>query len=542
MQRSRRTEGLARKRIVGRFRLLLLLLVALSVIAPASPLLSQQDAPTLPKPSAVLSVAQRVNDYWVANRTGAEDNAWSRAVYFTGNMAHYQMTGASRYADYAWNWAESGFDWQLHHGCSTVFADDQAAAQTYLALLDLDPERADISCVLNSIEQSMAWGWLEVDLGTVTDINRFLLHSFEDRAYKYLIDVKSNPSDPYVMVVDHSDASMGESTITSTPARYVRLRVIGAEGYSGEWVSLSELQIFGESDPTTNVALNRPVLCSSEPQAENSCTQLVDGNLATRWSASFHDNFSESSPNWWWIDALYMAAPIYAELSNLEAQGKIAGTSGYSTVLYAKYNETKDQRALFDATHALWYRDTRFLGMRTPADKPIFWSRGNGWVFAAHARLLNILPATDPHYQEYLTTFQAMANALLDTQDQAGYWNMNLVDPTHCGGPESSGTAFFTFGLAWGIKNGSLDRATYLPTLLKGWEWLAQRAVQNNPDGFVGYVQNVGDRPTCGENNPLPGPTDTADFGVGAFLLAASEVYELTREDAPALHLPLISK
>jgi rhamnogalacturonyl hydrolase YesR len=489
-------------------------------------------------------VAKRVNDYWIAHRPGLEDNQWSRAVYFTGNMAHFQMTGDRRYLDHAWTWAETASNWQLQSGCATVFADNQAAGQTYLALHDLDPQRAHLDCLLTSIEESTSWGWLEVDLGTTTDLSRVALNTFENRSYRYLVDVKISPSAPYTTVLDRSDGRPGESELAGAPGRFIRLRVVGADDYTGEWVSLTEFQIFGTPDPDTNLALNRPVVCSSEPELQNNCANVVDGNPATRWSASFPSNFSVDSPNWWWIDALYMAAPVYAGLSRLERQGVLPVKLGYSAALYAKYDETKEQRGLFNATEHLWYRDTRFLSMRSPNQKEIFWSRGNGWVLAAHARILDTLPSDDPHYQEYLSTFRAMADALRAKQDQAGYWNENLVDPNHCGGPESSGTAFFAYGIAWGINKGYLDRATFLPTVIAAWDWLSNTAVQDEPDGLMGYVQAVGDQPVCSEDSPLPGPADTTDFGVGAFLLAAGEVYQLATADVrnSALQLPLIAR
>jgi rhamnogalacturonyl hydrolase YesR len=515
--------------------------VGMMIVGSVSPILSRQGTGTLPSPQSVLAVAHRVNDYWIANRPGVEDNEWSRAVYFSGNMAHYQMTDDLRYVDHAWMWAETSFNWQLNGGCTTAFADNQAAGQTYLALHEIDPQRANLDCLLSSLEKSMSWAWLEVDLGATMNINRVALNTLEDRSYRYLVDVKSSPSAPYTMFLDRSDATVGESTIASTPARFVRLRVIGADGYTGQWVSLTEFRIFGEAEPDTNLALNLPVVCSSEPEPQNHCAHVVDGNLATRWSASFADNFSIDSPNWWWIDALYMASPVYAALSKLETEGILQSKPGYSPVLFAKYNETKEQRALYDAGEQLWYRDTRFLTLLSPNGEKIFWSRGNGWVFAAHARILDMLPVSDPHYQEYLSTFQAMADTLLNKQDQAGYWNENLADSNHCGGPESSGTAFFTYGMAWGINNQLLDRATFLPAVIDAWNWLSNTAVQSDPNGLLGYVQAVGDAPACDANSPLPGPTDTADFGVGAFLLAASEVYELVTSEAghSTLHLPL---
>ncbi|GAA1636663.1 hypothetical protein GCM10009744_27190 [Kribbella alba] len=47
-----------------------------------------------------------------------------------------------------------------------------------------------------------------------------------------------------------------------------------------------------------------------------------------------------------------------------------------------------------------------------------------------------------------------------------------------------------------------------------------------HPDGFLGYIHNVGDRPESSQ--PITYDS-TADFGVGAFLLAGSELAGLAR-------------
>lgn len=520
---------------------LVMVIAPLLTVAPAAH--GQQPPVTLPIPSEVQDVARRVNDYWIANRPGPEDNNWSRSTYFTGNMAHYQMTGDTRYLDHVWQWAEQ-FNWQLNGGCNTVFAENLTAAQIYLALYEIDPQRADLECLLTNIETSMSWGWLEVDLGAVTHINRIVLDTFQDRAYRYVVDVKESADAPYVMALDRLDGQQGESTIASTPARFVRLRVTGADGYDGLRVSLDEFQLFGEAMPNTNLALNHPVICSSEPEPQNSCANVVDGDPGTAWSAIIPDDFTIGSPKWWWVDALYVAMPVYAQLSNLEHDGTLPEKLGYSSALFAKYDETKQQRGLWDAEEGMWYRDLRFVNMPSPNGEKIFWSRGNGWAFAALARVLEILPTTDPHYQEYLATFQQMAAALIEKQDQAGFWHQNLADPDHCGGPESSGTAFFTYGLAWGINHQHLDRATYLPATIRAWEWLTETAVQDDPAGLLGYVQPVGDAPICTQEQPLPGPTTTEDFGVGLFLLAASEVVKLESSHVFdwAIYLPLMTR
>lgn len=42
-----------------------------------------------------------------------------------------------------------------------------------------------------------------------------------------------------------------------------------------------------------------------------------------------------------------------------------------------------------------------------------------------------------------------------------------------------------------------------------------------HPDGLLGYVQKVGDKPTATDYN------STGAYGIGAFLLAGSQLYQL---------------
>ncbi|NUO56362.1 MAG: glycosyl hydrolase family 88, partial [Hamadaea sp.] len=104
-----------------------------------------------------------------------------------------------------------------------------------------------------------------------------------------------------------------------------------------------------------------------------------------------------------------------------------------------------------------------------------------------------------------------------------GFWNVNLADPLHRPGPETSGTAFFTFGLAYGIRAGLLDPAIYLPAATNAWNGMTTVAVRS--DGLLGYVQGTGSNPDSSQ--PVTS-TSTADFGVGAFLLAGTELAKLT--------------
>jgi unsaturated rhamnogalacturonyl hydrolase len=211
---------------------------------------------------------------------------------------------------------------------------------------------------------------------------------------------------------------------------------------------------------------------------------------------------------WYWIDAINMSMPDFVEL------GSINKDTSYYTKMYALYSYAKYTVGLYDSKTGLWWERAAYVNTSE------HWSRGNGWVFAAHAKILSVLPTSDPHYAEYLSTFTTMAQALAACQQAGGYWNQDLTG-TDIAGPESSGTSLFLYGFAWGLNNGVLDQSTYLPVVEKAWNFLANEAIQ--PSGLFGYVQ-----PTVLVSTPPPA-TSTADFGVGAFLLAAPQVAQLTQ-------------
>lgn len=217
---------------------------------------------------------------------------------------------------------------------------------------------------------------------------------------------------------------------------------------------------------------------------------------------------------WWWADGLYMVMPVMTKLY------KITGNPLYLDKLYEYFSYAGS--IMYDSTEKLYYRDAKYVypKHRTANGKKDFWARGDGWVFAGLAKVLKDLPRNDPHRAEYITKFKGMADAIKRTQQPEGYWTRSLLDPAHAPGPETSGTAFFTYGLLWGINNGYLDKKQYTPVLKKSWAYLTGVALQ--PDGKVGYVQPIGERAIPGQ---VVDRNSTSNFGVGAFLLAACEMY-----------------
>lgn len=225
---------------------------------------------------------------------------------------------------------------------------------------------------------------------------------------------------------------------------------------------------------------------------------------------------SPAVDDWWWVDALHMSMP------NFVSAAQRHGDPAYLAKLHALYADTRNRRGLWNPTSRLWYRDVAAIGSRSPSGRRVLWSRGNGWAIAGHAKTLALLPPGDDRWPAYGGTLVAMAKALNTAQRSDGFWNMNLADPTHAPGPESSGTAFFAYGLAHGLRTGRLAPFRFRPTLARAWNGMVAKAVR--ADGSLGYVQGVASSPS----SQPPSGTATADYAVGALLLAGCEIIRMT--------------
>jgi unsaturated rhamnogalacturonyl hydrolase len=217
---------------------------------------------------------------------------------------------------------------------------------------------------------------------------------------------------------------------------------------------------------------------------------------------------------WWWADGLYMVMPVMVKLH------KVTGNPLYPEKLHEYFSYANS--IMYDSTEKLYYRDAKYVYPKHKSvnGKKDFWARGDGWVFAGLAKVIKDLPREDAHRAEYITKFKGMAEAIKAAQQPEGFWTRSILDSVHAPGPETSGTAFFTYGMLWGINNGYLDAKTYMPVVKKSWDYLTKVALQE--DGKIGYVQPIGERAIPGQ---VVDKHSTSNFGVGAFLLAACEMY-----------------
>lgn len=227
-----------------------------------------------------------------------------------------------------------------------------------------------------------------------------------------------------------------------------------------------------------------------------------------------YEAYSKNDDYWWWSDALYMVMPVMTKMY------KLTGDVQYLDKLYE--NLLYSDRIMLDQETGLYFRDARYVypNHKSVNGKKDFWARGDGWVLAGLAKVLQDLPKDYKHYKFFVDKFQRLADIVAKTQQKDGYWTRSILDPNHAPGPETSGTAFFAYGIMWGVNNGFLAKKDYKKCIDRAWQYISETAVQ--ADGKVGYVQPIGDR-------AIPGQTvdanSQANFGVGAVLLAACEYY-----------------
>jgi len=207
--------------------------------------------------------------------------------------------------------------------------------------------------------------------------------------------------------------------------------------------------------------------------------------------------------DWSWCDSFFMAPPIFVKLS------AATGDAHYREAMHPLFQDAI--AALWDEPNHLFYRD-QHLREKEPL---VFWARGNGWVLAGLARVLEGLPAGDAVRPRYEERFKTLAASIVKLQGEDGAWRADLLHPQRFPQPESSGTALLAYGLAWGVNHRLLSRADYAPAVLKAWAALKRMQL---PDGQLGSVQPKGDRPAETK------PTDTGPYGGGAFLLLGSEL------------------
>jgi unsaturated rhamnogalacturonyl hydrolase len=247
-----------------------------------------------------------------------------------------------------------------------------------------------------------------------------------------------------------------------------------------------------------------------DPRMIAKWTALADTIAAKQFDEPLKIAPDITHKEWAWCDALYMGPTGLALLSTATHNPKYlnkADSLWWKTAAY-----------LYDAKEHLFYRDSRFFDMKEKNGEKIFWSRGNGWVIAGLAHMMEQMPKNFKNRKKYETQFKEIAERIIALQQPDGSWHASLLDPVTFNEKETSGTAFYCYALTWGINHGLLNKKRYLPAVTKAWGALITSV---HPDGKLGYVQNVGSGPIAANYE------STNTYGVGAFLLAGAELYKM---------------
>jgi unsaturated rhamnogalacturonyl hydrolase len=213
---------------------------------------------------------------------------------------------------------------------------------------------------------------------------------------------------------------------------------------------------------------------------------------------------------WWWCDALFMAPPVLSRMYVITGDRKYLD--------YMDHEWWLTSASLYNTENHLYFRDSRYFTQKQDNGKPLFWSRGNGWVLGALVKVLEIMPADYPSRPKYVQQFREMAAEVTKIQSPDGLWRSGLLDPDAYELPEVSGSAFFTYAIAYGINEHILDRKTYQPVVEKAWKGMLTHIYA---DGRLGSIQPIDGQPGKFK------PSASYVYGVGGFLLAGSEMHRL---------------
>jgi rhamnogalacturonyl hydrolase YesR len=383
-------------------RLITLLTVAASVLTMTAQSVTADD---------VLDVTRKANNYFMAKYADPTiptnvkklrpSSLWTRAVYYEGLMALYEIDKDQRYIDYTDRWANF-HQWTPRNGIKSCDADDQCCAQTYLIRYEQTKDEKMITKVRENLDYQM-----------------------------------------------------------------------------------------------------------QTPNDKKNATAKTKGTQPSLYG-------------WWtWIDAIQMAMPVYMQMYRLTGEAKYRD---HGMAMY-RWSRNECGGGLFNVKDGLWWRDADYVPpYKEPDGKDCYWSRGNGWVYAALVRCMNELPKKSKEYKELKKDFLLMSEGLLKCQREDGFWNPSLVSSNYAM-PETSGTALFLYGMAWGIQQGYLKAKVYRPVCDRAWAAMVKSAVHR--DGFLGWMQGTGKDPSAGQPLSYDKVPDFEDYGTGCFLLGAVEYFKL---------------
>lgn len=173
----------------------------------------------------------------------------------------------------------------------------------------------------------------------------------------------------------------------------------------------------------------------------------------------------------WWVDDCYMIGSL--QIQAYRATHDIKYADHIATQLTAYLDRLQEPNGLFH--HG--------------PKAPFYWARGDGWVAAALAEVLQSLPRSHPQYARLMAGYKKMMAGLMAVQGKDGLWHQLLDDPQSF--EETSGTGMFTYAMIVGVRHGWLG-PKYAECARRGWLALCSKidAQGNLHDICVGTSQS----------------------------------------------------
>lgn len=241
-------------------------------------------------------------------------------------------------------------------------------------------------------------------------------------------------------------------------------------------------------------------------------------------------------PSQMWLDGLYMGEPFYAEYA-----ATFKDDAAFDDI--AKQFILMERHSRDDKTGLLYHgwdesKQQRWANPST-GRSPNFWGRAMGWYAMALVDVLDYFPQKHPQRAELIAILNRVARAIAQYQDaRSGLWYQILDKPGAKGNYlESSASCMFVYALAKGVHKGYLP-ASYMKNADNGYRGIQKEFVKYDATGnfnLAGTVSVAG----LGGNPYRDGSYEyylsekvvTNDpKGIGAFLLAATEIYNKNRK------------
>lgn len=232
--------------------------------------------------------------------------------------------------------------------------------------------------------------------------------------------------------------------------------------------------------------------------------RLKDGTLAR----------NRPQDNTLWLDDMFMSVPALAQMGNYTGDVK------YFDDAVKQVNQFSER--MFNREKGIYMHGW----VQSMQDHPQFhWARANGWAVMAMVELLDVLPKNHPGYAGVVAQLQAHIKGLVKYQDGTGFWHQ-LIDrnDTYL---ETSATAIYTYSIAKAINRGYIDKMTYAPAVLLGWNAVATKVNKTGQVEGTCVGTGMGFDPAFYYYRPI---NVFAAHGYGPVLLAGAEVILMLKD------------